>query len=214
MLNIKKFTFNPLQSNCYVVSDETAECVVIDDGAYTAAEQQVVIDFIRDNHLLPTHHLLTHAHPDHCFGAASIAATFSLLPEVHVADQPLIAAMNDQCEYILHEPLREAFPAVRHYFTEQETYVVGSHTLRILLTPGHSPGSVCFLCDAEQVLFAGDTLFFGGIGRTDFIGGSMLHIMQSLRILCQLDDVVAVYPGHGGNTTIGYECATNPFIER
>ncbi len=214
MLNIKKFTVNPLQENCYIVSDETRECVIIDCGASSDKERSAITGYIRENNLQPKHHLLTHAHLDHCLGMKAIADEFGVKPEVHLKDQPLIDQLDMQSEMILGQPLSERMPPVERYFTEKDTILFGSHSLEIIETPGHSPGSVFFLCKEEKAAFSGDTLFRGSIGRTDFWGGSMFQIIQSLRMVCQLSDDIKVYPGHGEPTTIGHECATNMYLDR
>ncbi len=214
MLKIKTFTVNPLQENCYVVSDDTLECVIIDCGATGAGEQQAITGYIKQCNLKPVRHILTHAHADHCAGSGMIYSAYGLKPEVHLSDEPLIKGYAKFYEYVFGTPAKEALPAVEHYFTETETIKFGSHSLAIIATPGHSPGSVVFYCEEEKAAFTGDTLFKGSIGRTDLPGGSMFFIIQSLRMLCQLDDNVAVYPGHGADTTIGIECATNPFVDR
>ncbi|MCD8288293.1 MAG: MBL fold metallo-hydrolase [Prevotella sp.] len=214
MLNIKTFTVNPLQENCYVASDETRECIIIDCGAYSPAEQQTVINYIKENRLTPKHHILTHAHADHCAGGNAISKAFGLQMEVHLADEPTVKGYSEMYRYVFGEPAKEAPPVVARYFTERDTIAFGTHTFTIMAAPGHSPGSVVFYCAAEKAAFTGDTLFAGSIGRTDFPGGSMFLIIQSLRALCQLPDDVKVYPGHGAGTTIGCECASNPFIDR
>ncbi len=214
MLTIEKFTVNPLQENCYIVADETLECVIIDCGAYTLEERKEIVDYIKANNLQPKHHLLTHYHTDHCIGCDTVFDAFGLLPEVHIDEKPLVEMKDEMCEYILGEPLSKNFPEVGRFFTEKDTIAFGNHVFSILLTPGHSCGSVFFLSKKEKIAFSGDTLFRGGIGRTDFVGGSMFQIIQSLRRICQLDDDIKLFPGHGESTTIGYECATNPFIER
>lgn len=86
--------------------------------------------------------------------------------------------------------------------------------MRVIETPGHSPGSVTFYCADENIAFTGDTLFRNSIGRTDFSGGNMMQIIQSLRVLAQLPDETVILPGHGEKTTIGEELAHNPYMER
>ena len=100
------------------------------------------------------------------------------------------------------------------YFDENRVIRFGTHEFTIIETPGHSPGSVFFYCKEENVAFSGDTLFRHAIGRTDFIGGSMFQIIQSLRMICQLPDTTKIYPGHGETTTIGNELASNPYLDR
>ena len=105
-------------------------------------------------------------------------------------------------------------PEVGHVLSDKEKIQFGNHTLEVMETPGHSPGSVVFYCEEENVLFTGDTLFQMTIGRTDLEGGSMMQIIQSLRIIAQLPDNTKVYPGHGYTTTIGYELSRNPYMDR
>ncbi len=214
MLTIETFTVNPLCENCYVASDETGECLVVDCGAYSRRERTAVVEYIKGNGLVPKHHILTHAHIDHCIGSDSIFEEFGLPPAVHLSDEPLVKGMDQMCRYVFGEPLPKSLPADWKYFTERDTVFFGNHKFAVLPTPGHSPGSVFFYCEEEKAAFSGDTLFKGSIGRTDLTGGSMFLIIQSLRMICQLDDDVKIYPGHGEATTIGYECAANPFIDR
>ncbi|MDY6409420.1 MAG: MBL fold metallo-hydrolase, partial [Prevotella sp.] len=98
--------------------------------------------------------------------------------------------------------------------TDNQDITFGNHKLKVIPTPGHSKGSVTFYCKEENVAFTGDTLFQQSIGRTDLHGGSMMQIIQSLRILAQLPDETVVKPGHGNDTTIGRELESNPFMER
>ncbi len=214
MLNIKRFTVNPIQENCYVVSDDTKECVIIDCGAFFPEERSSIVGYIRQNGLTPRHLLLTHGHIDHCIGNDTIHEEFGLLPEAHLSEQGQLSDLGKHCEHIFGVRLDVDLPPVGRYFTGNDTIRFGEHEFSILETPGHSPGSVFFLCKEEKVAFSGDTLFRQSIGRTDFEGGSMFQIIQSLRMICQLDDDIRVLPGHGGETTIGYECANNPYIDR
>lgn len=106
------------------------------------------------------------------------------------------------------------FPAVGRTFQPNEVISFGNHQLSVIETPGHSRGSVTFYCKEENVAFTGDTLFKTSIGRTDFPGGSMFQIINSLRLLAQLPDNTIVYPGHGEPTSIGWELAHNPYMDR
>lgn len=110
--------------------------------------------------------------------------------------------------------LNNQFPPVDHFFEENETINFGTHHLRIIATPGHSRGSVTFIDDEEHVAFTGDTLFNHSIGRTDFKGGSMFAMINSLRLLAQLPDNTRILPGHGTETTIGKEVSGNPYMDR
>ena len=205
---------NPLHENCYVVSDDTKECVIIDCGAFTESEQEAIITYINKNGLKPVHNLGTHGHLDHHFGDAAILSAFNLLPEVSDGDEVLMQHSKEAALQMLGMDLNIDLPAGELRLTENNTISFGSHTLRIIRTPGHSRGSVSFYCAEENVLFTGDTLFKGSIGRTDFPGGSMFQIISSLRELAQLPDTTIVYPGHGPQTSIGFELAHNPYMDR
>ena len=214
MLKIQTFEVNPLHENCYVVSDDTKECVIIDCGAFAESEQEAIITYINKNGLKPVHNIGTHGHLDHHFGDAAILSAFNLLPEVSDGDEVLMQHSKEAALQMLGMDLNIDLPAGELKLTENNTISFGSHTLRIIRTPGHSRGSVSFYCAEENVLFTGDTLFKGSIGRTDFPGGSMFQIISSLRELAQLPDTTIVYPGHGPQTSIGFELAHNPYMDR
>ncbi|WP_314517277.1 MBL fold metallo-hydrolase [Prevotella sp.] len=214
MLRIQTFEVNPLHENCYVINDETKECVIIDCGALTETEQNAVIAYINDEGLKPVHNLGTHGHLDHHFGDAAILSAFNLQPEVAEGDKVLMQHPREAALQMLGMDLNIDLPAGNLKLTENEEVKFGSHTFKIIRTPGHSPGSVSFYCAEENVLFTGDTLFKGSIGRTDFPGGSMFQIISSLRELAQLPDKTIVYPGHGPQTSIGFELAHNPYMDR
>lgn len=214
MLRIQTFEVNPLHENCYVINDETKECVIIDCGALTETEQNAVIAYINEEGLKPVHNLGTHGHLDHHFGDAAILSAFNLQPEVAEGDKVLMQHPREAALQMLGMDLNIDLPAGNLKLTENEEVKFGSHTFKIIRTSGHSPGSVSFYCAEENVLFTGDTLFKGSIGRTDFPGGSMFQIISSLRELAQLPDKTIVYPGHGPQTSIGFELAHNPYMDR
>lgn len=214
MLHIERFQVNMLQENCYVVSDETLQCVIIDCGAFFPEERKAIVDYINKNKLKPVHLLVTHGHLDHNFGNNTIYENFGLKPEVSAADENLMKHLKQQAETFYQLKLDYAFPAIGHFFEEAEIIKFGNHEFEIIQTPGHSRGSVTFFCKEEKVAFTGDTLFQNSIGRTDFQGGSMFQIINSLRLLAQLPDDTKVLPGHGAFTTIGDELAHNPYMDR
>lgn len=216
MIEIKKFEVNMLAENCYVVSDETKECVIIDCGAYEQDEFNEIADYIKANELKPVHLIATHGHLDHNFGNDYALKEWGLKVEIHEKDKAIFENMQQQAEMIFGMTKSILIPqaTVSRYFTEEDKIKFGNHEFTIIETPGHSSGSVVLYCKDEKVMFSGDTLFRGSIGRTDFMGGSMFQIIQSLRMLCQMDDDIEVYPGHGPHTTIGYECMTNMYLDR
>lgn len=203
-----------LQENCYVVSDETDECVIIDCGAFYEEDLAAIKDYIQFEGLKPVHLLATHGHIDHNFGNGVVYKEYGLKVEVHEGDKPLMLKLKEQALQIAGVKLEEDLPSVGKYLTGKDTIAFGSHVFTIIETPGHSHGSVFFYDEEEHVAFTGDTLFQRSIGRTDFEGGSMFQMIQSLRIVCQLPDDTRVYPGHGPETTIGAELATNPYLDR
>lgn len=214
MLKIQAFECNMLQENCYVVSDETKECVIVDCGAYYPEEKAAILHYIKDNELVPKHLLATHGHLDHNFGNKFIHDEFGLLVELHKDDEGFITRGEQQAEHFFQMALDEELPPIGRLLTSDDTISFGCHQLTVMETPGHSPGCICFYCEAEHVLFTGDTLFYQSIGRSDLSGGSMFMLIQSLRTLSQLPDETRVLPGHGPSTTIGQEVATNPYIDR
>lgn len=214
MLKIKTFVCNMLQENCYVVSDETEECVIIDCGVYYEEERRAIVNYIHGNGLQPMHLLCTHGHLDHNFGNNTIYEAFALAPEVSEGDEKMMQNLERQAQSFYGMSLNYEMPPVGKILSEDEPVTFGIHSWKVIATPGHSKGSVCFYDASERVLFAGDTLFQRSIGRTDLMGGSMLQIIQSLRMLAQLPDETTVYCGHGPTTTIGDELRMNPYMDR
>lgn len=203
-----------LQENCYVVSDETKECMIVDCGAFYPEERQSIVGYIRTNNLKPMHLVATHGHFDHNFGNDTIYKEFGLKPEIHRKDERLLQTIGDQAMTIVGANIDAVMPAAGRLLSENDTIEFGSHKFVVIETPGHSPGGVFYYCKEENVAFSGDTLFKGSIGRTDFVGGSMFMLIQSLRMISQMPDEVKLLPGHGPETSIGEEVAHNPYIDR
>lgn len=215
MFEIKTFQCNMLQENCYVVSDETQECVIIDPGMYYEAERKAITDYIREHRLKPVHCLLTHAHLDHCFGVDTIFEEFGLRPEMSEDDDNVYNTLDRQAEAFYQMTLDRDYPDASDTPVEHEQWInFGNHRLQVIATPGHSRGSVCYYAPDEHVLFSGDTLFRTTIGRTDLPGGNRFLIIDSLRHLAMLPDETRVLPGHGEPTTMGYELSHNPYMDR
>ena len=213
MITVKRFTCNMLAENCYVMSDDTNEAVIIDCGVMYEDEGTAIIQYIRDNNLNPLHLLCTHGHFDHCMGNGVIYKEFHLKPEVHLKDQYLMENMAQQTADILGVALPMEVPPVGKYLSDSDVITFGNHTLHILHTPGHTPGGVTYYCKEEGIAFSGDTLFRMSIGRTDFEGGSYEQIVHSLQdVLAKLPADTKVYPGHGPETTIADEIRYNPYM--
>ena len=213
MFTIKCFTCNMLSENCYVVSDETRDCVIIDCGAYYPEEGQAIVGYIRQQQLTPRHLLCTHGHFDHCMGNGYIFRAFGLKPRAHQDDSFLMEEMERQTSDILGIPIHLDVPPVGNYLTDSDNISFGSHTWQILHTPGHTPGGIVFYDADEHIAFSGDTLFRMSIGRTDFERGSYADMMTSLHMLAtQLPADTKIYAGHGPETTMADEIRYNPYL--
>ena len=215
MLKIQGFTVNPIQENTYIVSDSTGEAAIIDCGALFPEEQKAIADYISAHRLRPTLLLLTHGHCDHVFGCAWAAETYGLTPYMHPADEPFFAHAAHHAKHFLRSCPDFTVPSRFQPIgtpDSPQTLPLGTHTLRVLHTPGHTPGGVCFYEADEKVLFSGDTIFEESIGRTD-LGGKHEQLIHSIRTeLLPLPDDVQILPGHGGTTTVGHERRYNPFL--
>ena len=202
-----------LSENCYVVSDESRDCVIIDCGAYYPEEGQAIVGYIRQQQLTPRHLLCTHGHFDHCMGNGYIFRAFGLKPRAHQDDSFLMEEMERQTSDILGIPIHLDVPPVGNYLTDSDNISFGSHTWQILHTPGHTPGGIVFYDADEHIAFSGDTLFRMSIGRTDFERGSYADMMTSLHMLAtQLPADTKIYAGHGPETTMADEIRYNPYL--
>jgi len=212
MIEVKRFVCNMLQENAYVVSDESAEAVIIDCGALYDEERKAIVNYIRQHQLKPLRLLCTHGHFDHNFGNDTIWREFQLKPEVTLEDEPLMD-MKKQVRELLGIDYPHEVAPIGRLLAVNDVIRFGTHKLCILPSPGHTPGSVTFYCEAEHIAFTGDTLFRMSIGRTDFEGGSWTAMLNSLNnVLANLPDDTKVYSGHGEPTTIGYEKCYNPYM--
>lgn len=211
MLKIASLTFNPIQENTYVVWDDTHECIVVDAGNSTPRENAALRDFIERNGLKPVLAVNTHGHFDHTLGVEFLRQTYGIPFALSGKDAFLLdGASVSGGIYGINVG---AMPAIDVDLDRESEIRFGHTLLRIIPTPGHTPGHVSLYEPVEGVLFTGDTLFRESIGRTDLPGGDYSWIMRSiLDQLVPLGDRVRVYPGHGPETTIGHETLYNPFI--
>jgi glyoxylase-like metal-dependent hydrolase (beta-lactamase superfamily II) len=211
MLKIEQFTFNPFGENTYVLSDETGQCVIVDPGCYTKEEKEELSRYIDDNGLKPVKILLTHAHIDHVLGINYLTGKYNLPIVMNEIEVELLrsAAVYGQMWGIQVEPS----PEPSSFLKEGDQFKFGNCSLDVYFTPGHSPGSLCFLHRESLQLLAGDVLFNESIGRTDLPGGNFETLERSIKDkLYTMDERVIVYPGHGPSTTIGHEKKHNPFV--
>jgi hydroxyacylglutathione hydrolase len=212
MMTIKIFTFNPIQENTYVVHDETGEAIVIDAGCYFENEKKALRAYIDDNKLKLVKVLNTHLHFDHQFGNKYLFDTYGIEPEAHGGDEFLLKRVVAGA-VIYGFPVQEDAQPIGTYLVENQEINFGDTTLKTIHVPGHSPGHLVFHNEKEKVLFAGDVLFKGSIGRTDLEQGDYGTLIRNItEKLLILPDETMVYPGHGPTTTIGDERVSNPYL--
>lgn len=211
MIKIKRFYFNEFRECCIVAGDETGECVIVDPGCGTAEEKAELYGYIEKEGLKPVKILLTHAHFDHVLGLTDCARKYGIPACMHPEERRTLASNG-----IFAKNFGFVMPAVEAEFTDLadgDTVTFGNTAFEVLHTPGHTPGGVCYLDKADKVLFSGDTLFAGSIGRTDLPDGDYDILMKSLiRLMC-LDGDIYVIPGHGPATTVADEHTKNPFLQ-
>lgn len=207
-MTIRTFIFNPFMELTYVVSDDSNNAVIIDCGCRTEKEQQQLLHYIDGNNLRPIALLNTHFHLDHQFGNALINRRYGLIPYGSELDRPLLDTVDAQCGWFGIEPNGETIKDI-HPVTDGQQLDFDGIRFEVISTPGHTPGGVCYLLkrDGEpDVLFSGDTLFCGGMGRTDLPYGNYGDLIDSIQNkLMLLSPDTIVCPGHGVKTTIGNE---------
>jgi glyoxylase-like metal-dependent hydrolase (beta-lactamase superfamily II) len=205
MLQIKVFVFNPIMENTYLLYDETKEAAIIDCGAKDDGEKKELSDFISKNGLSLKHLLNTHLHFDHVLGSHFINQTYGLKPLYDQTDETLY---ERRFSPIFYKPVY-----ADRYIVEGDEITFGNTTLKVLSTPGHSPGSLSFYSEKDECVFTGDALFHLDIGRTDLWQGNREVLIDSIRKkLLTLPDDTVVYPGHEEPSTIGEEKLHNPHL--
>ncbi len=212
MIQVKSFVCNPYQENAYLLFDGTLECVIIDPGMYNGKEQNAIVDFIKTEKLKPVLLLNTHCHIDHVLGNKFISDTFGLLPQFHKGELPVLAAVPAYAPQMGMQ--YEVSPLPEKFLEETGTVAFGNSTLDLIFTPGHSPAHLCFYSKADDFLIGGDVLFYNSIGRTDLPGGDHGTLIRNIKEkILTLPDDVTVYPGHGPETSIGFEKANNYYLK-
>ncbi|MEI8082406.1 MAG: MBL fold metallo-hydrolase [Actinomycetes bacterium] len=217
------FPAGPWQTNCYLVATgEGRDCVIVDPGMDATAG---IAGVVAERRLTPVAVLVTHGHLDHMWSVRPVCDEYDIPAYIHPADRHLLAdpmaGMGEQTraafQHITGSEADFAEPAVVREVIEGSSVDIADLAFRVLHNPGHTKGSVSFLLpsaqDRPQLVFTGDFLFAGSIGRTDLPSGNMDEMVESLgRVVLPMVDDTVVLPGHGETTTVGAERATNPYL--
>jgi hydroxyacylglutathione hydrolase len=211
MLFIKKFTFNPVAENTYVLYNDQKMGAIIDPGCYFDNEKEELKDWLTSEKIKVQYLLNTHCHLDHVFGNKFVAETYGLELHCHKNEAPVLAyAPTSGLNWNL--PFDNYIGTLK-WIDETQTITLGEDEVQILFTPGHSPGSISFYAPNEGFIISGDVIFKESIGRTDLPGANHETLLTSIKTqLFILPDNVTVYNGHGEETTIGHEKLHNPFL--
>ncbi len=208
-MQIYRLVFSPIEVNTYILADDDNKCAIIDCGCYTNKEFEQFTAFIEKKNLEPVLLLNTHCHLDHIFGNKWIMEKYDLRSLCHKEDE---GNRINSVKQALFFGLKMDTPPEPAGFLEDGQFIpFGKAKIKALHVPGHSPGSLAFYIEEEGIIFTGDALFAGTIGRTDLPGGDFNTLIESIRTkLFTLPVETIVYPGHYGSTTIGDEKSTNP----
>jgi len=210
-MEIFKLVFSPFRENTYILKDESNVCAIIDCGCYDRTESEMLSGFIESKNLNPVLLLNTHCHLDHIFGNGFVLEKYNLRTFCNESEMFNLRNSEDDARNLglfMKNP-----PEPAGFISENKVLTFGTTDLVAIEVPGHSSGSLAFYSEKNGCLFSGDALFAGCIGRTDLPGGNYETLIRSIREkLFVLPPSTAVYPGHGGATTIGDEVRSNPYF--
>ncbi len=204
-MKVTYYAVGDLGTNCYIVSDNSGHAAIVDPGG----NAQRILQDVKLNNLTVDYILLTHAHFDHIMATGALRDATGAQLCVGAGDAPMLYDAQFNLSAMVYPERAVGLTADRLLF-EGDVIQIGDEALTVLETPGHTQGGVCYLGDG--VLFSGDTLFAGSIGRTDLPGGDMAILRRSLTRLASLEGDYTVYSGHGEETTLSYEKASNPYL--
>ncbi len=208
MIKVLRIEVGSYASNCYLIwDDETSQGVIIDPGA----EEEQILTSLEKAGFTPLAILLTHAHSDHIGGVKMVKEKFDIPIYIAAEEKEWLTNPELNLSAMSGDPVVAMEPD--ELLSDEQLLTFGSVKFRTLHTPGHSPGSISFLNEERGMLFCGDALFAGSIGRTDFPGCSLEQLMESItKKIMSLPDSIICFPGHGSHTTVGAERTDNPFI--
>lgn len=211
MVSIKRFTFNPVSVNTYVVWDETKQCLLVDVGCCNEEEFNRLELFIKRNELKPVKLINTHGHFDHVWGTKLATGKWGIDFSAHKSAELTINLVSKHSAMFGFDPI--AVAPISSYIEDGDEIPFGDSKLVAYHVPGHSPGSIVYYSADGEFVITGDVLFKGSVGRTDFeYGDSALLISGIKSKVITLPDNTVVYPGHGASSTIIDEKSNNPFI--
>lgn len=213
-MKIKKFVFNPFQVNTYLVANQSNECLIIDPGCLEQREKEELSRYITDNNLTVKRVVATHLHLDHAFGCNFISREFGIQTEASQKDEPLLQHIRDYASAFGIAANAVEKSSLGGYLKEDDEITIGELTFKVMENPGHSTGGLLFYEKNEGVIFAGDSVFKGSIGRTDLPGGDFGQLVSNLkRNLFALPKETQILPGHGPSTSIDWERCHNPYLD-
>lgn len=211
MLTIKSFEFSPIQENTYILYNEFNDCIIIDPGCYFDAEKEELVAFITDNKLTPKMLINTHCHLDHVFGNKFISEKYNLTLKIHENEKAVLAFAPTSG--LMYNMPFDNYKGEFILLSAGDTISLGKDVLKVLLVPGHSPGSLAFYCAEDKFVISGDALFKNSVGRSDLPGGNHEQLIKSIKEnLLALPDDTVVYSGHGPVTIVGDEKKNNPYL--
>lgn len=210
MIQVATFIFNAFGENMYLLYDDTKACVIIDPGCYDQGERYELDEFISSKGLKVERLINTHCHIDHVLGVAHIQRAYGVTLEAHELELPILKEVEVKADiygFPMYEPVK-----IDKFIREGVDITFGQSRLKVLFTPGHAPGHVVFYAPEEGIVIGGDVLFRQSVGRTDLLGGDFDTLIESIhKELFSLPDETVIYPGHGPETTVGFEKVNNPF---
>ena len=207
------FEVNMIQENTYLLWDESGEAMFVDCGAFYPHEYDTIRQFVAQHELRPVLSLYTHGHFDHIFGAQFLCDTYGLRPLLGGADIPTYECADMQMQMFLHRALPLQLPQVERSLAEGEEIAFGHQRVKVINTPGHTPGGVCYYLADSHLLLSGDSLFRYSIGRCDLPGSDGASLVRALQEkILALPDETLVLPGHGPQTNIADERLGNPYL--
>lgn len=211
MLSIHSFVFNDFGVNTYLVWDQNGRCLIIDAACYSYAEKKLLEDFISNNNLRPTLLINTHGHIDHILGNSFVANLYGLKLHAHRDGLLFYDQAPSYGAVFGFDPGDECKPSL--FVEDGQMLECGEMKMEVMLIPGHAAGSICLYFKEDSLVFTGDVLFHGSIGRSDLPTGDGDLLIRGIKNrLLPLPKETKVFPGHGDSTTIGEELEFNPFL--